>query len=103
MSPKEYHLHNGKKGSALAVRITPRASRNEVAEILHDGTIRIRLTAPPAEGKANKALAKFLSDILSVPQSKIEIIVGKTGRDKLVSILDMDAETAHQKILEHLS
>jgi len=103
MPPKEYHLHNGKKGSALAVRVTPRASRNEVAEILHDGTVRIRLTAPPAEGKANKELSKFLSDILGVPKSKIEIVVGKTGRDKLVSILDMDAETAHQKILEHLA
>jgi uncharacterized protein (TIGR00251 family) len=103
MSPKEYNLHNGKRGSAIAVRVTPRASNNEVAEILHDGTIRIRLTAPPVEGKANQELAKFLSDILGVPKSNIEIVAGQSGRDKLVSILDMDAETAHQKILAHLA
>ena len=103
MSPREYNLHNGKKGAALAVRITPRASRNEIAEILHDGTIRIRLTAPPVEGKANQELAKFLSKILGVPKSNIDIVAGRSGRDKLVSILDMDAESAHQKIIAHLS
>ncbi len=103
MSARKYHLHNGQIGSALAVRVTPRASRNEIAEILSDGTVRIRLTAPPVEGKANEALRAFLAEIIGVPRSKIEIVAGDTGRDKLVSILDMDAEAVHRKILEHLA
>ena len=103
MSQRRFRLHNGEKGTALAVRVTPRASRNEIAEIFHDGTIRIRLTAPPVEGKANEALAKFLSDVLSVPKSSIEIVAGQNGRDKLVSVLNMDAGVAQRKILEHLS
>jgi uncharacterized protein (TIGR00251 family) len=103
MSERKYHLHSGQKGSALAVRVTPRASRNEIAEILNDGTVRVRLTAPPVEGRANEALREFLSEIIGVPRSKIEIVAGATGRDKLVSILDMDAETVHRKILEHLA
>lgn len=103
MSPRKYHLHSGKGGAALAVRITPRASRNEISEILSDGTVKIRLTAPPVEGKANLALVDFLSDIIGVPPSQIEIVAGATGRDKLVSVLDMDAETLHKRILQHLA
>ena len=102
MAPRNFYLHDGKKGAALAIRVTPRASRNEIVEILSDGTIRIRLTAPPTEDKANQALIGFLSDILSVAASRIEIVAGATGRDKLVSILDMDAEDVHKMILHHL-
>ncbi len=103
MANRKYHLHNGQKGSALAVRVTPRASRNEISGILDDGTVKIRLTAPPVEGKANAALVDFLSALLGVPKSSIEVVAGKTGRDKLISILDMDAETVHQHIIRNLA
>ena len=94
---------DGKHGSALPVRVTPRARRNEVVDILSDNTIKIRLTAPPVEGKANEALIKFLSDLLEVPKSRIEIVAGATGRDKLVSIINMDTEEIQRRILQHLS
>ncbi|NJC96028.1 MAG: hypothetical protein C3F07_00690 [Anaerolineales bacterium] len=103
MSDRKFKLHNGQKGSALAVRVTPRASRNEIAEILDDGTIRVRLAAPPADNEANIALLEYLSEILGVPKSKLEIVAGATGRDKLISIMDMDVETAHQRIVAHLA
>ncbi len=103
MDKSKFRLHHGDKGSALAIRVTPRASKNEIREILNDGTVRIRLTAPPVEGKANEALISFLADILDVPRSKIEIVAGETGRDKLVSILGLDAETVHARILRHLA
>ncbi len=103
MPKRRYALHGGQKGSALAIRVTPRASRNEISEILSDGTVKIRLTAPPVEGKANAALIAFLAEVIGVPQSKIEIVAGETGRDKLVSILDTDPNTVHQRILQHLS
>ena len=103
MSSRQYHLHNGKKGSALAIRVTPRSRRNEISEILSDGTVKIRLTAPPVEGKANQALIDFLADVLEIPQARIEIVAGTTGKDKLVSILDLDAETVHERILRKLS
>jgi len=102
MEMKKYHLHDGKKGAALAIRVTPRASRNEIVEVLSDGTVRIRLTAPPVEGKANEALVEFLSKVLDIPPSRIEIVAGLTGRDKLVSILDMDAEVVHTRILQNI-
>ncbi len=102
MARKEYYLHDGKKGAALAIRVTPRARRNEIVEVLSDGTVKIRLTASPDEGESNIALVNFLSDILSVAASRIEIVAGTTGRDKLVSILDLDADTVHHTILSHL-
>ena len=102
MARKEFYLHDGKKGAALAIRVTPRARRNEIVEVLSDGTVKIRLTALPDEGQSNQALVDFLSDVLNVPAARIEIVAGTTGRDKLVSILDLDADTVHQTILSHL-
>ena len=103
MSPKKFYLHDGQRGSALAIRVTPRASRNEIVEVLNDGTVKIRLTAPPVEGQANQALIAFLADVLDIAPSRLEILVGHNSRDKLVSILDMDAEVAHQRILQKLT
>ena len=102
MAERKFNLHDGKKGSALAVRVTPRASRNEIAELLDDGTIKVRIASPPADDEANETLINFLSEILGVPKSRLEIVAGVTGRDKLISVLDMDADTAHQRILAHL-
>ncbi len=102
MERRKFELHDGKRGAALAVRVTPRASRNEVFGILNDGTVKIHLTSPPVEGQANEALLKFLSEVLGVSVSRLDIVAGKTGRDKLVSILDMDAEAVHKRIIKHM-
>jgi len=102
MTDRKFKLHNGQRGSAIAVRVTPRASRNEIVEILDDGTIRVRLDAPPTDNEANDALIDFLAEILGVPKSKLDIVAGSVGRDKLISVVDMDVETAHQRILAHL-
>ena len=102
MSDRKFQMHDGQKGSALAVRVTPRASRNEIVEMLDDGTIKVRLAAPPVDNEANLALIEFLADILGVSKSRLDIVAGVTGRDKLIAVLDMDAETAHQRIVAHL-
>lgn len=100
---REFRLHNGQTGSALAVRVIPRASRNEISEILDDGTVKVRLTAPPVEGKANEALLTFLAEVLGVPSSSLEIAAGAVGKDKLVIVHAMDSASLQQKILLHLS
>jgi uncharacterized protein (TIGR00251 family) len=103
MPSRKFHIHDAKTGAALTIRVTPRSSRNEVSGILNDGTVKIRLTAPPVDGKANDALVEFLAEVLEVPRSRIEIVAGQTGRDKLVSILDLDAQTVHERILKKLA
>lgn len=102
MPKRSYRLHDGKVGSALAVRVTPRASRNQIVEVMADGTVRIRITASPVDGEANAQLLAFLAEVLNVPKSRLEIVAGLSGRDKLISVLDMDADTAHKRIVAHL-
>ena len=102
MPKRDFHLHDGKLGSAIAIRVTPRASNNKIAEVLDDGTVKIHLAAAPVDNEANEQLINFLSDVLSVAKSRIEIVAGMTGRDKLVSVLDMDLETVQKRILAHL-
>ena len=102
MNDRKFKLHDGQKGSALAVRVTPRASRNEIVELLDDGTIKVRLASSPDDNEANDALLEFLASILGVPQSQLDIVAGSAGRDKLISVVDMDVGTAHQRVLAHL-
>lgn len=102
MPKRDFHLHDGKMGSAIAVRVTPRASHNKISEMLPDGTIKIHIAAPPVDGEANEKLIEFLSDVLNIAKSRLEIVAGESGRDKLISVLDMDAETVNQRIVAHL-
>ena len=102
MGSRSYHLHDGKTGSALAVRVTPRASKNKIIDVLSDGTVKVHLTAPPVEGKANLALIKFLAKVLDVRLDQLEVVAGVRGRDKLISVIDMDADTLHRKIVNHI-
>ena len=68
MSDRKFKLQSGKKGSALAVRVTPRASRNEIVEMLDDGTIKVRLASPLRIRKRMRRLIEFLSEVLGVPR-----------------------------------
>lgn len=79
----------------LAVRVTPRAGRDRI-EGFREGVLRVRLAAPPLEGKANAALVKLLAAALSVPARDVRVIQGGTTRDKLIAIdglTDADART----------
>ncbi|KPL06863.1 hypothetical protein AMJ86_06850 [bacterium SM23_57] len=103
MVQREFHLHNGKRGAALSVRVVSNSRVDEIADILQDGTLYIRLTSSAVEKEINKSLTNFLSNVLQVPKTKIEIVAGVSGSDKLVSILDMEAELAHQIILDYIT
>ena len=103
MEKREPRLHDSKGGAALAIRVTPRSSKNEIVEVQSDGTVRIRLTAPPVEGKANEALVSFLAEILGVAKSRIQVVAGAGSRDKLVTIDDLDARSLHEKILAKMA
>ena len=100
---REPQFSNGKRGAALPVRVIPRAGRNEIVEILNDQTVKIRLVALPSEQETNQELIRFLSEVLGVSASKMEVVAGAKGRDKLVSILDITSQEVHKKILAHLS
>ena len=69
----------------FAVRVTPRASRDGI-EGEYQGTLKVRLTAPPVEDRANQALRRLLAESLNVPVSAVRIIAGERSRTKRVSI-----------------
>jgi uncharacterized protein len=73
------------EGCVINVRAVPRASRSEVAGAQEDA-LRIRLQAPPVEGKANKALAEFLAEALGVRPSAVTLLAGATSRVKRVLV-----------------
>ena len=102
MSESKGRMHDGRYGSALAIRISPGAATNEISEIDGEGTIWVRLAVPASEEKINRALVEFLSDVLQVPRSKVDIIAG-SGREKLVSVLDLDADTVQARLYSRLS
>jgi uncharacterized protein YggU (UPF0235/DUF167 family) len=76
----------------IAVRCTPRASRDELAGV-RDGALIARVRAPPREGEANRALCRLIAARAGIPASNVRVVRGLRGRDKLVAVkgLDQDA------------
>jgi uncharacterized protein (TIGR00251 family) len=95
---RAFKLHSGKSGAALTLRVTPRARKTEFAGVLEDGILRVRVAAPPVEGKANAELLGFLARVLGVRKNRLEIIAGQRGLDKIVSVLDLSAEEVQARI-----
>ncbi len=69
----------------LRCLIQPKASRDEMTGI-QDERLKVRITAPPVDGKANAHLIRYLSDVLDVPRSRIELLSGDTGKRKTLRI-----------------
>ena len=85
-----YTVHND--GSVvLKVYVQPRASKNEVAGI-HGDAIKIRLTTPPVDGKANKALLAFFAKLLHVSKSSVSLQSGHQNRNKVIKIAGIKEE-----------
>jgi uncharacterized protein len=73
----------------LALRVQPRAPKNEIAGE-RAGTLRVRVTAPPVDGKANDAVRRLIAKRLGVPASRVSIVRGESSRDKLVEVEGID-------------
>jgi uncharacterized protein (TIGR00251 family) len=75
--------------SDLAVRLQPRARRDEVVGV-RDGRVVIRVTAPPVDGKANEALCRLIAKAAGVAPSRVTIVRGHTAREKVVRVEGID-------------
>ncbi len=84
-------------GCLLHVRVQPRASRNEI-RVSGDREVKVWLTAPPVEGKANRALLKLMAKALGVPASSLEITRGGHGRDKTLSVSGLSADEVMERL-----
>jgi uncharacterized protein (TIGR00251 family) len=69
----------------LTLRVQPRASCDEVAG-LHGDRLKLRISAPPVDGAANRHLCRYLADLFQVPASNVRLVRGQRGRDKTVEV-----------------
>jgi uncharacterized protein (TIGR00251 family) len=81
----------------IAVRVTPRTGRDEIAG-WQDGALHVRLRAPPVDGQANEALRRFLAKQLDVSPSAVEIIGGATARHKRVRIDGLTVDEVRSRL-----
>ena len=75
----------------IAVRVTPRASKDEIVGWRDDGVLLVRLTAPPVEGAANEALCRLIARAVRVAPSRVSVVRGERSRDKVVAVEGFDA------------
>lgn len=83
--------------TVLLIRAVPNASRNAVVGLTGDA-VKVKIQAPPEDGKANKALIKFLAGLLNVPKSAITLESGHTSRNKRINIQGIQEKEVRQKL-----
>lgn len=89
-------------GATLSVRVQPSAGKNELVEI-RDEIVKIRINAPPVDGKANRECIKFLAKVLGVASSQVSITGGEKGRSKVIRIAGLDQDSCWQRLRLSLS
>ena len=83
-------LKKTKDGFIIKLKITPNSSKNEI--IIKDDGVKVKITAPPVDGKANNALIEFLSEKFKIPKTSIEVVKGVTSKEKTVLFKTFDEE-----------
>ena len=81
----------------LSIKVQPRASKNEIAEVL-GSELKIQVTAPPVDAAANEALVRFLAERLQCPRSAVQLLRGHTSRHKQVLIRAMTVDAAAARL-----
>jgi uncharacterized protein (TIGR00251 family) len=84
-------------GCELTVRVVPRASRSQIVGE-RDGALKVRLQAPPVDGKANEALIELLAGTLDVPRRSVTLVRGDTARSKTLRLAGLTAQQAQTKL-----
>jgi uncharacterized protein (TIGR00251 family) len=81
----------------IKVRVQPRAGRDEIAGERH-GALLVRVTAPPAEGRANHALRKLLARRLGVAAGRVTVVRGTSSKDKLIEVDGVEVEELRRRL-----
>jgi len=90
-------VHDTRAGATFAVKVQPRARKNAVTGEL-DGALKVALTAPPVEGKANQACIEFLANLLKVPRSSVTIASGESSRRKVICVAGATAAAVRRQL-----
>lgn len=77
------------EGTLLTLRVSPGARSNSIEGVYGDSALKIKVAAPPVDGKANDEVRRYLATLLDVPRSRLQIIRGLSSREKVVLIRDV--------------
>jgi len=90
-------FHETPSGTTFAVKVHPRAKKDAVAGEFGNA-LKLSLTAPPAEGRANEACRKFAANLLKVPRSSVTIASGKASREKVIRVTGLSAKELERRL-----
>jgi uncharacterized protein len=90
-------IHDMGDGATFAVKVHPRAKKNTITGEVADA-LKLSLTAPPADGKANAACIEFFANLLKVPRSSVTIASGQSSRRKVIRVAGLSADALKQRL-----
>jgi len=90
-------IKNSPSGATFAVKVHPRAKKNAVTGEVGDA-LKLALTAPPADGKANEACVDFFAKLLKVPRSSVTIAAGHASRNKVIRVAGLTAQQVRDRL-----
>jgi len=102
MGPRRRHrnlipIRDTPQGATFAIRVQPRARKNAIVGERGDA-LKLALTAPPVEGRANEACIEFLAEFLKVPRSSITIAAGQSSRNKVIRVRGLTAVEVAERL-----
>ena len=90
-------IHESGGGVTFAIKVHPRARKNSITGELGDA-LKLSITSPPIDGRANQACIEFFAKLLKVPRSSITIASGQSSRNKVMRVVGLTADEFHQRI-----
>lgn len=91
------YLQSRADGVLLSLKVQPRASKNEIGEVV-GAELKVKVTAPPVDSAANEAVLRLLADAFDCPRGAVQLLRGATSRHKQVLVTGMKAEEVAAKL-----
>jgi uncharacterized protein (TIGR00251 family) len=91
-------LHATSSGITFSIRVHPRAKKDAISGVIGDA-LKLSLTAPPLEGRANQACIRFFAEFLRVPRSSVTIAAGESSRNKVIRVHGLTAAQVKERLL----
>lgn len=95
-------VRDGSHGAVFEIRVQPRAKRTAILGVL-DGKLKIALSAPPVDGRANEEIQRFFADTFRVPRSSVHLLSGEHSRNKRIAVADWTSAQISSAIASLLS
>lgn len=100
--PREFRITSAQHGAAFAVRVVTRATEVEIVGVQDDGSLKVRLTEAPTEGRSDHQLIEVLAGLLEVEPAQIEIVAGADKPNKIVSVAGVSPAWINERLAPYL-